>query len=99
MIVLSGISDSDAALGARTRRDAEARLHDNDLDLEATVDRAHRRSPRANDEIHRFAYIVSHDLRSPLVNVIGSPPNSRIRGDLSAEDRRSAVTPARARRS
>jgi signal transduction histidine kinase len=26
---------------------------------------------RANDEIQRFAYIVSHDLRSPLVNVLG----------------------------
>ena len=26
---------------------------------------------RANGEIQRFAYIVSHDLRSPLVNVLG----------------------------
>lgn len=26
---------------------------------------------RANEEIQRFAYIVSHDLRSPLVNVLG----------------------------
>lgn len=26
---------------------------------------------RANDEIQRFAYIISHDLRAPLVNVMG----------------------------
>lgn len=26
---------------------------------------------RANDEIQRFAYIVTHDLRAPLVNVMG----------------------------
>ncbi len=33
---------------------------------ERTIDLA-----RANDEIQRFAYIVSHDLRAPLVNVMG----------------------------
>ncbi len=34
--------------------------------VERTTDLA-----RANEEIQRFAYIVSHDLRSPLVNVMG----------------------------
>ncbi len=36
---------------------------------------------RANEEIQRFAYIVSHDLRSPLVNVMG------FTGELEAASR------------
>lgn len=39
--------------------------------LEAIVDERTADLSRANEEIQRFAYIVSHDLRSPLVNVMG----------------------------
>ncbi len=39
--------------------------------LEARVVERTEELTRANDEIQRFAYIVSHDLRSPLVNVMG----------------------------
>ncbi len=39
--------------------------------LEALVDARTSELQRANGEIQRFAYIVSHDLRSPLVNVMG----------------------------
>ncbi|WP_062231036.1 sensor histidine kinase [Aureimonas sp. N4] len=45
-----------------------ARLND---DLEGAVQARTVDLQRANDEIQRFAYIVSHDLRSPLVNVMG----------------------------
>ncbi|ALN74425.1 ATP-binding protein [Aureimonas sp. AU20] len=45
-----------------------ARLND---DLEGAVTERTVDLQRANDEIQRFAYIVSHDLRSPLVNVMG----------------------------
>ncbi len=40
--------------------DLEGRVSDRTADLS-----------RANEEIQRFAYIVSHDLRAPLVNVMG----------------------------
>ena len=37
---------------------------------DAVLDRT-RELTRANEEIQRFAYIVSHDLRAPLVNITG----------------------------
>jgi signal transduction histidine kinase len=39
--------------------------------LEAAVAERTADLTAANDEIQRFAYIVSHDLRAPLVNVMG----------------------------
>jgi signal transduction histidine kinase len=39
--------------------------------LEATVAQRTAALARANEEIQRFAYIVSHDLRTPLVNIMG----------------------------
>jgi len=41
------------------------------LSLEEVVSERTADLTRANEEIQRFAYIVSHDLRSPLVNVMG----------------------------
>jgi signal transduction histidine kinase len=39
--------------------------------LERAVEERTEELVRANEEIQRFAYIVSHDLRAPLVNVMG----------------------------
>ena len=47
------------------------RLHELNETLEDQVAERTADLSRANEEIQRFAYIVSHDLRSPLVNVMG----------------------------
>ncbi|MDK2760063.1 MAG: CHASE3 domain-containing protein [Sphingopyxis sp.] len=52
----------------RTSRIELRRLNDG---LEDVVEARTGELKRANAEIQRFAYIVSHDLRSPLVNVMG----------------------------
>ena len=49
-------------------RDALDRLN---AGLESQVQTRTFDLTRANEEIQRFAYIVSHDLRAPLVNVMG----------------------------
>ena len=69
--LLAGISIFLVRRSTRARDDAEASLRDNNLNLEATVDARTADLREANDEIQRFAYIVSHDLRSPLVNIMG----------------------------
>ena len=50
---------------------ARDRLHAANDSLEDAVEERTADLVRANEEIQRFAYIVSHDLRSPLVNVMG----------------------------
>ena len=71
VILLAGISIFLVRRSTRARDEAEAQLLDNNLNLEATVDERTADLREANNEIQRFAYIVSHDLRSPLVNIMG----------------------------
>ena len=72
-----------AALVARARRRPTPGCATINLNLEATIDERTADLREANDEIQRFAYIVSHDLRSPLVNIMGFTSElEELRGDI-----------------
>ena len=53
------------------RETAERQLREANANLEEAVEERTASLREANEEIQRFAYIVSHDLRSPLVNIMG----------------------------
>ncbi|MGH6876748.1 MAG: sensor histidine kinase [Rhizomicrobium sp.] len=67
----------------RARHETEAL----NLSLENRVVERTAALTRANEEIQRFAYIVSHDLRAPLVNIMGFTSEL----ELGAETLRSFV--------
>jgi signal transduction histidine kinase len=71
VIALAALSIFLVRRSTRARDAAEARLRDINLNLESTVEERTADLREANEEIQRFAYIVSHDLRSPLVNIMG----------------------------
>jgi len=50
---------------------ARAAVEQLNLSLEERVRERTADLGRANEEVQRFAYIVTHDLRSPLVNIMG----------------------------
>lgn len=52
-------------------RTAQAELAATNANLEDMVAARTKALSQANDEIQKFAYIVSHDLRAPLVNIMG----------------------------
>jgi signal transduction histidine kinase len=83
VIALAALSIFLVRRSARARDEAEAQLRDSNLNLESTVQERTADLREANEEIQRFAYIVSHDLRSPLVNIMGFTSElEELRGDI-----------------
>jgi len=83
VVVFAGLSIFLVRRSNRARDEAEAQLRDNNLNLESTVEERTGDLREANEEIQRFAYIVSHDLRSPLVNIMGFTSElEELRGDI-----------------
>jgi signal transduction histidine kinase len=66
VLSIIGVRRHTAALFA-----AQAALAATNENLEAIVDARTVGLREANEEIQRFAYIVSHDLRAPLINIMG----------------------------
>jgi signal transduction histidine kinase len=71
VVLLAAVSLATVMRYTRDLGSARDRLQLLNTDLEGAVAERTADLTRANEEIQRFAYIVSHDLRSPLVNVMG----------------------------
>ncbi len=74
---------------------AQQQLIEANASLETTVEERTTELTETNEEVQRFAYIVSHDLRAPLVNIMGFTSElERLREELTAVLLPSAEQPA-----
>jgi signal transduction histidine kinase len=71
VLLIGGLSVYLVQRATRQRDRALQELLVTNDNLEAMIAERTTDLREANDEIQRFAYIVSHDLRSPLVNIMG----------------------------
>jgi signal transduction histidine kinase len=71
ILLIGGLSVYLVQRSSRQREDARSALVQMNAGLEDTIAERTSDLREANNEIQRFAYIVSHDLRSPLVNIMG----------------------------
>ena len=86
IIFIGAISISLVQRNARQAEIARQELEGTNNNLERIVQYRTADLTEANNEIQRFAYIVSHDLRSPLVNIMGFTSElEALRNDIFAE--------------
>ena len=71
ILLIGGLSIYLVQRNYRAAETARLELENTNDNLERIVEFRTADLKEANDEIQRFAYIVSHDLRSPLVNIMG----------------------------
>lgn len=84
-IAIIGVMGGAALVVAQYTRDIIAARHEVETlnaSLEKRVDERTEELIRANQEVQRFAYIVTHDLRAPLVNIMGF--TSELQASLSS---------------
>jgi signal transduction histidine kinase len=71
VLVIALLTGFGLARNVAELRRAQSALAATNANLEDIVALRTRALSQANDEIQKFAYIVSHDLRAPLVNIMG----------------------------
>jgi hypothetical protein len=71
IVLIGAVSVTLVRRNAKQAEAARTELEGTNTNLERIVAYRTADLTEANEEIQRFAYIVSHDLRSPLVNIMG----------------------------
>jgi signal transduction histidine kinase len=71
VVVISIVTGARLYRNIGALRGAQDALTGANANLEKIVETRTAALSQANDEIQKFAYIVSHDLRAPLVNIMG----------------------------
>jgi len=95
IVFLATVSVAEVRRAAAVQRQAQTQLEMINTSLEERVQERTVALQTANQEIQRFAYIVSHDLRSPLVNIMGFTSElETLRHDLFDRMKASGAPPA-----